>query len=280
MTASQRANGFLSAVLCLMMFLFTCAFALLLALRAGNVATIIRNTDFLEILDGTEFSHYIVHQLNGLPFHDAEISFSDVEDFIKSDAVSGEIGGLVDGYARAFAEGNLYYHITSDDILGIVRNLEPEFNDLFDHNLTEAEIENFARTLDDILDLSGLSVGDLLYELEINTTVPYLIISSYLLWGAGILCATTLIVTFIHHRRRVSDAFIYAGIPIMLSGLLCLTVGVIFISYPEILGDTLHGIARITGGLAYLVRRYGIILTTTGIVFIAVHILVKPVKIN
>jgi hypothetical protein len=258
------------------MFLLSCAFAVLLTLRSGNIGSIIRNIEIAEILDGTEYSYYLVHQINGLPFHDAQVSIYDIEEFIKSDAVSREIGGVMDGYLRAFAQGDLDYYLTADEIIRISRSLEPEFNDLFDHRMTEADHERLARTIDDIVDFRGLRVGDIIDDIGIDidtyidTTILYLLVSSYLLWGVGFLCVLTLGLIFLHHRRRVADAFRFAGIPIMLSGLLYLITGVVLGSYQELPGDALHSFAGLTGGLADLVIRHGVVFAAAGLLSVII----------
>jgi hypothetical protein len=271
----RRANGFLSVILSILLFLFSCVFIILLVLRFENAAVIIRNTDILEILDDTEISYYIVHQLNGLPFNDSELDFSDVEEFIRSDAVSNEIGDVVDRYARALARGDFDYHLTTDDILDISKNLEPELQDLFDHHMTEADHEHFARTLDDIVDFEGFSVGGVIDEIGIDGAIPFISVSHYLLWGVGILCVVLLLLIFLHHRGRFADAFKNAGIPIMLSGFVFLAVWLVFDVYPQMFGDTVYNLARFTGGLTYLIMRYGITLAVAGILSITISIVLK-----
>jgi len=275
---TRHANGFLSAVLCIMLFIFSCAFLALFVVRAENTARLIKNIDITGYLANTDIAYYIVHQINALPFNDAEISFTDVENFIMNEAVIEEIGDVVVGYARALARGDMDHHLTPDDIINIAQNLDDEIYELFDHRMTEAEYELLARTLDDVIDFRGLSVGGIIEDVEdfgVDTTFPRLILSSYLLWGAGILCAVTLFIIFMHHRRKISNAFLGAGITIILSGLVFIVAGVIVGSYPEMLSEALYRFTRFTDGLVFLVTRYGMITAAVGVLSVAVSLVLK-----
>jgi len=274
----RRANVFLSIVLGVLMFILTCVFIILLVLRVGNVANVIRNTEINEILYETELSHYILFQINSLPFNDTWIELPDVEDFIRSDAVSDEIGNIAGAYANAIIEGNLDYYLTTEDILSIVQNLEPELRHLFDHQMTEADYEYLAVILDDIVDFEGLSVGGIIEDTGIDLSLLRLAVSPVLLWGAGILCAITVLFTFLLHWRRIPDALLFTGVPIMLSGLVCFTAGAIFAFYPYLLGDTLAGLLRYAGGLTPLIIRHGIAFAVAGVLIIVASRVLLLVK--
>ena len=265
-----RANVFLSIVLSVLMFILTCVFIFLLVLRVGNVANVIRNTEITEILYETEISYYITNQLNALPFNDSWVELSDVEDFIRSDAVSNEIGNVAAGYVNAIIDGDLDYYLTAGDIVSIVQNLEPELQDLFDHQMTEADYEHLAVILDDIIDFKGMSVGYIVEDVGIDMKLLRLAVSPVLLWGTGILCAITLLFTFLLHWRRIPDAFLFTGFPVMLSGLLYFAAGKIFANYPHLLGDTLSRLSRYAHGLTPLIIRHGIAFAVAGVVIIVV----------
>jgi len=268
----------LSALLCIMMFIFTCVFTALLLLRAGNIATIIRNTDISEIIGETDIAYYLVHQLNSLPFNDAQISLSDVEGFIKTDAVSEEIGNIFSDFASALNNGDFEYHLTTDNVLGIVKNLEPELQDLFDHRMTETDNIILARTLDDILDFQGLTVGGIIYDFGIDTFVPRLLLSPYLLWGTGILIVLTLCFIILLNIRKIHNAFLQSGIPVALSGFAYLITGLVLDAYSGMSGGTLQNLSRLVAGVIPLVIRYGTVLTVTGAASIAVYLILRARK--
>ena len=257
------------------MFLLTCLFIVLQLVRFDNAAAIIRNTDVSEILADTQISYYLVHQLNNLPFSETEIELSDVEDFIRSDAVSNEIGDVVDRYARALSRGDLDYHLTADDISAITRNLEPELQELFDHQLTDADHERLARTLDDIVDFESFSVGEAVEELGLDAAVPFLSISPYLLWGVGLLCLVILLLIFLHHRGNLADAFGCAGKPIMYSGFLFLLIWVIVEFYPGVFGTRFESIAEFASGLTTLVFRYGFAIALLGAASVVIGVILR-----
>jgi len=265
----RRANIFLSIILSVLMFILTCVFIILLVMRVGNVAAVIRNTEIAEILYGTELSHYIQYQLYSLPFNETWFELSDVEGFIRSDAVSNEIGNVAGAYVDAIIRGDLDYHLTTGDIVLIMQNLEPELSHLFEHQLTQADYEHLAVILDDIIDFKGFSVGYVIEEVGIDIKLIRLAVSPFLLWGAGILCAITLLFTFLLHWRRIPDALLFTGFPIMLSGLVCFAAGVISAFYPHLLGDTLSGLLRYAHGLTLLIVWHGIAFTAAGILTVA-----------
>ena len=260
------------------MFILTCVFIVLLVLRVGNVANVIRNTEITEILYETEISYYILNQLNTLPFNDSWIELSDVENFIRSDAVSNEIGNVAEAYVNAIIEGNLDYYPTSGDIVLIVQNLEPELHQLFDHQMTDADYEHLAVILDDIIDFEGISVGYIVEDVGIDMKLLRLAVSPVLLWGAGILCAITILFTFLLQWRRIPDAFLFTGVPIMLSGLLCYAAGAILAFYPYLLGDTVFRLSRFAAGLTPLIIRHGIAFAVAGVLIIVVSRVLLLVK--
>ena len=272
------AGRVISVILSLLMFIFITAFTALFMMRAGNAAMIIRSTDISEILADTEIAYYMVSQLNSLPFHDADITLYDIEAFVQRESVSNEIGGIVSDYARALNNNDLEYHLTSDGVLVIIHNLEPELHDLFDHSMTEADNVLLARTLDDILDFEGLTVGGILYDVGIDTMVPRLLLSPYLLWGAGILVLLTLCAFILLNLKAIPDAFLQSGIPITASGFLFLMTGVIFGTFPGLLSGRLFTLSRYTGGVMHLVIRYGFVLVAIGVAFIAVYLIQKRNK--
>jgi len=274
----HRANVFLSIILSALMFILTCVFIVLLVLRVGNVANVIRNTEITEILYETEISYYILNQLNTLPFNDSWIELSDVENFIRSDAVSNEIGNVAEAYVNAIIEGNLDYYPTSGDIVLIVQNLEPELHQLFDHQMTDADYEHLAVILDDIIDFEGISVGYIVEDVGIDMKLLRLAVSPVLLWGAGILCAITILFTFLLQWRRIPDAFLFTGVPIMLSGLLCYAAGAILAFYPYLLGDTVFRLSRFAGGLTPLIIRHGVAFAVAGVLIIVVRRVLLLVK--
>jgi len=253
-----------------------CTFIVLFVLRSANVANIIRNTDITWVLEETGVSDEIVDRLNELPFLDTELDISDVEEFIKNSAVSDEIGSIADGYIKAFAEGNLDHHLTSADVIGIARSLEPEFSDLFDYNVTEEQYEEIARALDDIVDFQELSVGNIMDEMDIDPA-PYIFISSYLLWGVGVLCVVFLLIIYLRRWRNMPDALRAVGTPIALTGLISFAAGMWLGSFPGSPGNALYIASKFLGGPAHLIMQHGIAFIAVGVLIILTSFIVSAI---
>jgi len=273
----SKPNVFISALLGFFAFAFLCIFIVLLSLRAGNIASAIKHVDIAGMLYDTEMAYYIENQLSSLHFHDREINIYDVEHFLKSEAVTNEISGVLEGYAGAFIAGNLSHHLSTDDILDIVRNLEPELVSLFDHRMTEEDYENFAMTLNDIVGFSSLSVGDLVDVVDVDLTVPFLLISPQLLWGIGVICGGLLFFIFFQRRRNIASALFATGIPIALSGLVTFIGGSIAGSPPESFGPTILSAARFLEDPAHQIMQHGFAFIALGLLLAIVSFVFKSV---
>jgi len=270
-----RANAFLSALLGIMTFIFMCIFIPLLVLRPMNVGSIVRNTDVAGVLEETGMAYEIVDAINELPFIPAEVEVGDVERFIQSPAVSNEIGKVADDYAKALARGDLDHHLTSSDVIDIVKNLEPEVQDVFDHHMTESDYRELEKALDNTVNFSELSAGNILDEIDVEVPVPVLFISVYLVWGVGILCAATVLLIFVHHRRWIADGFRAAGIPIMLSGLLFFLIGLLLGAFPQMIDRLLYAMSAFIAGPAFLIMMYGLAFTALGVLFLAIGLILN-----
>jgi len=271
-------NNLLSAVLCLFMFIFSFVFITALILRVENTAIIIRNIDITGVLFDTEIAYYMESQLNGLPFNNSYITLNEIENFIKSDAVSNEIGKVAGKYTSALSAGDFDYHITTGEVFELSKNLAPELYELFDHRMTEEDYGHFVRTLDDILDFRGLSINGLLEDFGINAAIPYLLLSPFLVWGTGIICILCLLLICLHHKSNIKSALIFAGIPVALSGLVYIAAGVITGFYPGLLSDSINRLLMLAGGFIILAVRYGIIFTTTGLLSVAAYFVVRYIN--
>ena len=260
-----RANAFLTALLGIIAFILMCVFIPLLAFRPVNIGNMVRNADVSRVLEETGMSDEIVDSINDLPFIENEIKTGDIEDFLQSDAVSNEIGKVMDDYAKALAQGNLDHHLTAADIVDIAKTLEPEVQEHFGYHMTEADYRELEIALDNMVDFNELSAGNILDEIDVEVPVPVLFVSVYLVWGVGILCAVIVLLIFVHHRGWIADGFHAAGLPILLSGLLFFMIGLLFGSYPELLYGILYEMAGFITGPAFLVMKYSIAFAALGV---------------
>ena len=139
---------------------------------------------------------------------------------------------------------------------------------MIDRPMTEADYRELAGALDDMVDFRELRTGRILKEIEVEVPVPVLTISIYLVWGVGILCAATVLLIFVHHRRWIADAFRAAGLPILLSGLLISLIGMVLGAYPRLLDNILNGMSRLISGPAYLLMMHGLSFAALGLLSI------------
>jgi len=267
---------FIGVLLSILMFFLSCIFTVLMILRPGNIGVIVRKMDFVWAVNQTEFSHYFLYQLNGLYFHEAEVDIFTLADFVQSEAFSKQLQKIVLKYSRAFTSGKHDYTITTDEVYDIMVRLEPEFNELFDHQMTESDFRHFAQTLDDIFDFRSLSVEAIIEDMHLVAFIPYLHLFFYLVWIVGLLWCALLLFIFWYHRRGIFPAFLCAGIPVLLSGLTFLTLWFKFDFYRDSLTDvTIYRITKAGAGVLYLFKLYGIGFTVAGALAVAAYFVLK-----
>jgi len=257
-----------------------CAFIGLLVLRTLGVGHIIRNTDIIYYMEDAlvdEHTYYIVDQVNNLPFNNNEVTLEDVEDFIKNEAVSNEIGSIVDGYANAFIMGNHDHHVTTDDIVEMARNLEPEFRDFFDHRMTDSDFDQLAMTLDDILDFDSLTVNGLMEDFDVDLSIPLILISPTLLWSVGILCLLLLATIYVIRKGNPADASLAVGIALTISGLIAFVGGVFVGANPGVLGETAERYYWYLEEPAHQVSQFGFAFAAVGALIIIISIMYSKV---
>jgi len=241
---------------------------------------LIQDIEIEEILESydLEQDYYIWYQLNGLPFNNAYILYDDIEDFIKADAVSEEIGGVLDAYIRAFTSGDMDYHITAEDVMGIAKNIRPELNGLFENQLTNKDIETLAMTLDDILDFSALSVGGVMDDFGIDMPVPHFLVSKVMLWIIGIICTGLLFLIAFLRRGYLPDAFLAAGIPVAAAGVIAFIAGIWLDALTDTLSTTVSSLAIHLDGPAYHMMQYGFVFAAAGVLVIAISLMVSSLS--
>jgi len=279
-----KPNSVLSGLLYFLTILSLCFFIALMVLRSTGVAHIIRSTDVYGLLlsatDSEDYQYYIEHQINSLHFNEQELELFDVAVFIQRETVSNEIGGIVDEYATALVLGNLDHHVTTDDIIRVARNLEPDLNELFDHRMTDADYEHLAATLDDIMDFDSLSVSGLMEDLDMDLTIPFTIISPVLFWSVGGLCLLLLIIIFIIRKHNTAEASLAVGIPITISGLLAFLAGTLISAYPGVLCSAAQRFSNYLDRPVYLLTQYGFIFAAIGVLIIFVSFLFRVTQKN
>jgi len=282
----KKPNVFLSVFLCSAAVISMCAFIVLLALRAVNILPgIIQHTDFLGMLEQSEegeHAYYITDQINGLPFSNTEVTLEDLDALIKSDAVSEEISVIADGYVRAFGRGDLDHHVTADDIAAAARNIKPELNDFFDHQMTESDIKQMAHTLDDIIDFKSMTLGGLMEDFDIEPEeiqLPFFVTSSIPLWIAGLISAIILFLIFLIRSGNVAGASLAVGIPVALAGLFMFAGSLYFSAYPEVFGETVYHYfeqySAYIDGPVNKTTQYGFAFSAAGVLIIVISFMIR-----
>jgi len=269
----EPPNNIISVLLHIFSVITILFFIFLLIIRTLGVGHVIRNTDITGILEGIvdeENTHYIINQINNLDFHDIQFELSDIEEFLQLDAVSNEIGNIVDGYATAFILGDHEHHITTDDIVNMAKNLEPEFSDFFNHQLTDSDIEHLAQTLDDIMDFNSMSIDILMEDFDVDLSIPMTLLSPVLIWFIGFLCLMFLGLIFIINKEIPAKASLCVGIPLTVSGLLAFVSGLFLEANPGVLGEAGLRFYRYIEAPVKLLESYGFAFTAVGIVIMIV----------
>jgi len=269
----KAPNAVLSVVLCVLAVFLMFIFIVLMVVRSLGVGHIIRHTDIMEIIEVSTVGFHpedIVDQINELPFSDFEVSIRDIEEFIKHEAVTGELESILDAYAMAFILGNLDHHLTADDIVDIARTLEPEIHEFFDHRLTEEDFDVLAVTLDDIVDFSSLSIDVIMEEVDVDLTVPFILISPALIWVVGILSAALLVIIFLRRRRNPADASLAVGIPVLVTGIIAIIAGFLIRASTADLGGAFLDFPGLIEAPAQSMSQYGFVFAGVGAAIIVI----------
>jgi len=280
----DKPNKLLSVFLGVLTTIFLLIFIILSVLHSTSVTPIVK-----DVIDDTYIAYhletfdyhneyYIWYQINGLYFNETHVTYDDLEVFIKSDAVSEEIGNMLDGYVRALAAGDFDHHITTGDVIIALENIKPELNDLFDHQMTDENIESLAGVLNDILDFDTMSISGMMDELDIELPVPHFLISTNLLVAAGIISLIMLGLIIFLYRKDLPGGFLYAGIPIASAGLIAFISAVWLNAFSESLSQTVHRLAIHIEGPASKMNQYGLIFTAAGVLIIVISFLLKRIS--
>ena len=280
--AKTVGRTLLSILLAILAFVFTCVLIALLIVRPGNITEIIVNTDVAWIMEETGLDEIILEQVSESVLSDINIDIYDIEEFIKRETVSAEIGKIAEGYMRAILDGDMGFYMSSRDISNIIRAVAPDIREQFDYRITEEDIDEIVKTLDNQVDLQEFSVGRIMedanVDLSIPGTLPGTLLTIYPLIVISILCALMLLDMFLLHRKKVRNAFLTASIPTMLSGFVYLIPGLLLSSLSSFFGDSvLSIITRFTGGIARLFLMHGLICFGLGIVFLVVCIVINVI---
>ena len=243
-----------------------CTFLLLAVIRPSNIEAFIENTDIAWVLEETGVQNQINEALTNFPAHtaDTHVRASEIEAFLQSENVTGEMATVFSGFVYAFVEGNLDHHVTSGEIVAIARNLEPEIQNHFGYTMTEEDFRILQTTLDHV-DLETLSVGRIIEETDINPNLMSTAFSIYPMLITGTLSILSLLSIFAVNGRNIPKALRVTGVTLLLPGLLFVPLGLMFLASPGVFSGGMYVAARAIGGPVTLLVQYGLICGIIGI---------------
>jgi len=269
----EKPNGFLSFILYLFTTISILVFIGLLVLHTAGVGNIIRNTDILHYLEDFAVEghdYYIVDQINNMPFSNSEVTLVDIEDFIKTEAVTDSINSIIENYAQAFAMGNLEHHVTVAEVAGIAHNLNEEISEFFGHDMTDEDIEQLAERLDDLLDFNSMTIDGLMEDFDVDMSVPLMLLSPALRWLVGTLCVILLTASFAIRLSSLPHAFCAVGIPITVAGLISFFIGMYFDAATHTPGSTFERFEQFLEEPITQIMQYGFMFAAVGILTIII----------
>jgi hypothetical protein len=279
--SAARALGraLLSILLGILAFAFAFAFVALTIVRPGNIPDMLEQTDITWILEESGLGESIIEGIIADTENEIEIDIHDIGEFLRRDAVSGELGRIAEGYIRAIAEGDLGYALTSRDIAGMLRAIAPDIQDQFGYRLTQDNLDSIIESLDEHLDLRELRVDNLLSTANLDSSVPFIVFSVYPLIITGILFALAIFNVFLLHRKKVRAAFLTVGVPVFVAGLIFVLAGFLLSALTGLFGGVAAQVLGImTGGIAHLMLLHGLYCLAAGVLSLVVFSIIKSVK--
>jgi len=274
----------LSVFLCVLAVVFLCILVLLSVLHSTNIAPIVSDilddVSIASIIEDFDYNNefYVWYQVNGLRFNERRISYYELELFFKNDAVSKEIGNVVNDYVRALAAGNMDFHMTAGDAERALLNIKPELGELFNHQMTNEDIESLAKTMDDIIDFNSLSIRGMMEEFDVELPVPRFLISTGLIWVIGIICIIILGIIVFLRRDNLPGGFIAAATPVVLSGVIMFIFGLFLDAFSESLSRTVHRMAIHLGDPAGHMIQFGFVFAGSGVLVIVVSMMIRKYR--
>ena len=277
--AKSFAKVIVSVVFSIIAFGLYCALIALVSIRPDNFTRIIEKVDVTQVLEEAGLDDVIVSEINNSSHISENISTNDLDDFLKRETVSTEIGMMAAKYAKAIAEGDLSYYIKPQDIKDFLKAVEPDIREQFNYSLTGEDYDEIVGVVEEHIDLQDYQVDKVLEDTEVDTTLPSVVFSAYPLIITGILCILLVFDIFMLHRKKIRTAFITGGIPAILAGLVYIAAGVLFGPYHGLPGNAvLNSVKRYTGGIADLLLSYGLVCLASGVLAIVVFFIIAGVR--
>ena len=279
-------KALLTVLLVVLAFVAITVLNALTILRPANIANAIAEADVSWLLDEIGLSEGIVDIVNRTTVPEyapgvGNVDISGVTNFLRRENVKKELGKAVDGYVSAFVEGDYSHYITAEEIVGSLKALSPDMRNEFGVTLTDDDYKAIADMLNRN-ELEAYSLNSLLNELNkanVGFAMPYDRLSSiisnvfsvYPLIIVSIICVVLGLSIFLLHRKRVRLAFLYIGIPTVLSGLMYMAVGLLGPFSGMVRNGGLYSAARFFSGFSNYAFSVGSVCLAIGLASFLVY---------
>jgi len=257
----------LSIILALLLLVFILTSTVLIAVHPESASKVVENADVTWILEETDLGDIIVNELNASEFISISLDIDNINSFLKRENVSAEVGKVAGKYAKAISDGNYDYYLSSKEIISFIKAVSPDISEEFHTNLTDADYDLIADSINKQVDLREFSVGKIFDDADMNAAVPYMLLSVYPLIVIVLLGILSVLNTYLLHRKRIRTAFLCVGIPFALSGLICFVAGLLLGPYSGVFaGSGLHGIAQMIIGVVDMLFLPALVYAAIGLI--------------
>ena len=264
--AATIGKVFLSIILGILLFAFTLAIAALIILRPSKIPEIVAGADVTWVLEETDIGEVVVEGLNQSDIIKKHIDLDVIKDFLNRENVSAEFGAIAEKYAQAIADGDFDYYLNSTDIVSSIKAIAPEIYEEFGALLTDDDLDLIAESIDEYVDLTEFSVMQVMEQSSVDVAVPHAIFSTYPLIIVCLLCALVVFNIVLLHRRKAGNALLATGIPVSVSGLVYLAVGMFTGPLTGLIANnTVYGAFRLAAGMTTIMLILGFGLLILGI---------------
>jgi len=276
---SVIAKVVLSIIFPLLLFGFILVTTVLIVVRPESAFDVVKRADVTWILEETEIGDIIVNEINASELVYINIDVDSLNRFIKRENVSAQVGRMAEKYVRAIAEADYDYYLNLDDILGFVRAVTPDIHDEFGVSLSETDYNVIADSINRYVDLSDFSVGKIFDDADFDAALPFMLLSIYPLIILTLLCVLVMFDIFLLHRKRIRNAFVCVGVPIALSGLVCLIAGLLLGPYSVLFDNSaLYGIIKLIIGVVDHLFLPAMIYMAVGLVSVVTFVIMNRVR--
>jgi hypothetical protein len=277
--AKSFFKAIISVFLSLLLFTFVTVFTLFLSLRPEKIPEIIAQADIAALFEQLGLSERAAQEANLSLQLGKEIDEGDIGDLLERSAVQEEIAAAVGEYILAAAEGDYGYYPSNRDVVNFLEEVASDIRSEIDYELSDYDYEVIKALLVEYDTLSLFSIENLLTDNGVDFALPYVLLSFNVLLIAAVLCFLVVANIFLLHRNRVRNAFLNAGIPLLLCGILFVMLSFVL----EIVSGVFAGnvslvISCLSASLASALFLPGLVCGAVGIAFLLVFAIISIVK--